>query len=69
MRACSRAADGDMSARFSAAATATGGVSTTAVWPVQAAARGEFERFKTTNGFDGTAKNPQWLGEADEGPG
>jgi len=34
-----------------------------------AAAGGRFEGFKTTNGFDGTAKNPQWLGEADEGPG
>jgi aryl-alcohol dehydrogenase-like predicted oxidoreductase len=35
----------------------------------RAAAEGRFERFKTTNGFDGTAKNPQWLGEADKGPG
>jgi hypothetical protein len=35
----------------------------------QAACEGKFERFKTTNGFDGTAKNPQWLGAADEGPG
>ena len=26
-------------------------------------------RFKTTNGFDGTAKNPKWLGEPDKGPG
>jgi len=34
-----------------------------------AAAAGRFEGFKTTNGFDGTAKNPQWLGEADKGPG
>jgi aryl-alcohol dehydrogenase-like predicted oxidoreductase len=34
-----------------------------------AAAEGQFERFKTTNGFDGTAKNPIWLGAADEGPG
>jgi hypothetical protein len=34
-----------------------------------AAAAGRFERFKTTNGFDGTAKNPNWLGEADTGPG
>jgi hypothetical protein len=33
------------------------------------AARGEFERFKTTNAFDGTAKNPAWLGEHDKGPG
>jgi hypothetical protein len=35
----------------------------------EAASAGRFERFKTTNGFDGTAKNPQWLGAADEGPG
>src|SRR5204863_6192653 len=35
----------------------------------QAASEGRFERFKTTNGFDGTAKNPGWLGEADKGPG
>jgi predicted aldo/keto reductase-like oxidoreductase len=34
-----------------------------------AAADGRFERFKTTNGFDGTAQHPQWLGEADKGPG
>jgi aryl-alcohol dehydrogenase-like predicted oxidoreductase len=34
----------------------------------EAASRGEFERFKTTNAFDGTAKNPSWLGEADTGP-
>ncbi|MBO3457288.1 aldo/keto reductase [Aetokthonos hydrillicola Thurmond2011] len=27
-----------------------------------AAARGRYELFKTTNNFDGTAKNPQWLG-------
>jgi aryl-alcohol dehydrogenase-like predicted oxidoreductase len=33
------------------------------------AADGRFERFKTTNGFDGTAQNPKWLGAADEGPG
>jgi aryl-alcohol dehydrogenase-like predicted oxidoreductase len=33
------------------------------------AADGRFERFKTTNGFDGTAKHPEWLGKADEGPG
>jgi predicted aldo/keto reductase-like oxidoreductase len=30
---------------------------------VQAASRGEFELFKTTSIFDGTAQNPQWLGE------
>jgi predicted aldo/keto reductase-like oxidoreductase len=35
----------------------------------EAAAAGRFERFKTTNGFDGTAKNPSWLGAADDGPG
>jgi aryl-alcohol dehydrogenase-like predicted oxidoreductase len=35
----------------------------------KAAAQGRFERFKTTNGFDGTAKNPAWLGEPDSGPG
>ena len=29
-----------------------------------AAARGEFELYKTTNHFDGTAQNPQWLGYA-----
>jgi predicted aldo/keto reductase-like oxidoreductase len=28
-----------------------------------AAAHGEFEPFKTTSIFDGTARNPQWLGE------
>jgi hypothetical protein len=27
-----------------------------------AAAQGKFELFKTTNHFDGTAHNPQWLG-------
>jgi aryl-alcohol dehydrogenase-like predicted oxidoreductase len=35
----------------------------------QVAATGRFERFKTTNGFDGTAKHPEWLGTPDEGPG
>lgn len=29
----------------------------------QAAARGEFEPFKTTSVFDGTATHPEWLGE------
>lgn len=29
----------------------------------QAAARGEFEPFKTSSIFDGTAQNPEWLGE------
>ena len=33
------------------------------------ASQGRFEGFKTTNGFDGTAKNPAWLGTADPGPG
>src|SRR5438105_4977447 len=32
------------------------------------ASRGRFEGFKTTNGFDSTAKNPAWLGTADAGP-
>ena len=35
----------------------------------EAAKHGLFERFKTTNGFDGTATHPQWLGEPDKGPG
>jgi aryl-alcohol dehydrogenase-like predicted oxidoreductase len=35
----------------------------------KAATKGEWERFKTTNAFDGTAKNPAWLGEHDKGPG
>jgi aryl-alcohol dehydrogenase-like predicted oxidoreductase len=30
---------------------------------VQAGARGEFEPFKTSSIYDGTAKNPDWLGE------
>ena len=34
----------------------------------EAASRGKFEGFKTTNAFDGTAKNPSWLGEPDKGP-
>lgn len=29
----------------------------------EAAANGEFELFKTTSVFDGTAENPHWLGE------
>lgn len=29
----------------------------------RAAARGEFEPFKTSSLFDGTAQNPEWLGE------
>jgi aryl-alcohol dehydrogenase-like predicted oxidoreductase len=33
----------------------------------KAAAEGRYERFKTTNGFDGTAKHPEWLGEPDKG--
>lgn len=32
----------------------------------EAAARGEFELFKTTSIFDGTAQNPDWLGEEPE---
>ena len=35
----------------------------------RAASNGRFEGFKTTNGFDGTAQNPAWLGVADAGPG
>jgi hypothetical protein len=31
-----------------------------------AASRGEFELFKTTSIYDGTAANPQWLGEEPE---
>jgi aryl-alcohol dehydrogenase-like predicted oxidoreductase len=34
----------------------------------EAARKGAFEGFKTTNGFDGTALNPNWLGAADSGP-
>src|SRR5437588_12040484 len=34
----------------------------------KAAAQGRFEGFKTTNGFDGTAQNPAWLGTPDAGP-
>ncbi len=33
---------------------------------VKAAARGEWEPFKTSSIFDGTASNPQWLGEEPE---
>ena len=29
----------------------------------QVASSGEFEPFKTTSGFDGTAEHPEWLGE------
>ena len=29
----------------------------------KAAATGRYEPFKTTSIFDGTAKNPEWLGE------
>ncbi|MGI8884265.1 MAG: aldo/keto reductase [Pyrinomonadaceae bacterium] len=32
-----------------------------------AAMTGKFERFKTDNRFDGTAKNPEWLGGMPEG--
>ncbi|AFZ19386.1 aldo/keto reductase [Allocoleopsis franciscana] len=32
----------------------------------QAASRGEFEPFKTSSIFDGTAQNPDWLGEEPE---
>ena len=30
---------------------------------LEAASSGEFEPFKTTSIFDGTAQNPEWLGE------
>jgi aryl-alcohol dehydrogenase-like predicted oxidoreductase len=33
------------------------------------AAECKYEPFKTTNGFDGTAQHPEWLGAADKGPG
>ena len=33
---------------------------------VAAASSGEFEPFKTTSIFDGTAENPEWLGEEPE---
>ena len=33
-----------------------------------AAAKGRFETFKTTNGFDGTAQHPEWMGKPDKGP-
>jgi hypothetical protein len=32
----------------------------------KAASRGEFELFKTTSLYDGTAQNPKWLGEEPE---
>src|SRR5205823_3320596 len=32
----------------------------------KAAVRGEFEPFKTSSIFDGTAQNPDWLGEEPE---
>jgi predicted aldo/keto reductase-like oxidoreductase len=32
----------------------------------EAASRGEFEPFKTSSLFDGTAENPKWLGEVPE---
>ena len=35
----------------------------------KAAAEGEYEKFKTSNAFDATAKNPAWLGEHDKLPG
>jgi hypothetical protein len=33
---------------------------------VIAAARGEFEPFKVTSIYDGTAQNPKWLGDEPE---
>jgi aryl-alcohol dehydrogenase-like predicted oxidoreductase len=35
----------------------------------QVASTGKFEPFKTTNGFDGTAQHPEWLGAPAKGPG
>jgi aryl-alcohol dehydrogenase-like predicted oxidoreductase len=35
----------------------------------EAASEGRFEPFKTSNGFDGTAQHPEWLGAPDKGPG
>ena len=32
----------------------------------QAASRGEYELFKTTSVYDGTASHPEWLGEEPE---
>ncbi|MBC7825977.1 MAG: aldo/keto reductase, partial [Candidatus Parcubacteria bacterium] len=32
----------------------------------EAGAHGEFEPFKTSSIFDGTAQNPDWLGEEPE---
>ncbi len=32
----------------------------------EAASRGEFEPFKTSSIYDGTAENPDWLGEVPE---
>ena len=37
-------------------------VSTLLAKTAPAAAKGEFERYKTSNQFDGTIHNPQWLG-------
>ena len=40
----------------------SGEVSTLLAKTAPAAARGEFELYKTTHNFDGTYQNPQWLG-------
>jgi hypothetical protein len=34
----------------------------------KAAAQGQFEPFKISNGFDGTAQHPEWLGAPGPGP-
>ncbi len=34
-----------------------------------AAAKGEYELYKTSQLFDGTAKNPDWLGYPKQDPG
>jgi predicted aldo/keto reductase-like oxidoreductase len=43
-----------------------GEVATLLAKTADAAARGAFEPFKTSSIFDGTAKNPQWLGDEPE---
>ena len=40
-----------------------GQIATLLARTAKVASEGRFERFKTTNGFDGTAQNPEWLGE------
>ena len=40
----------------------SGEVSSLLAKTAPAAAKGEFEQYKTTHNFDGTYQNPQWLG-------